>query len=141
MCLRKGVKELWLARLPRPQIQGVIGVLASNVTKWSKNDDRRLERLSAYMQHNRTECLVGFIKDFPELLKLLLFVGADLCGDPDSTRLTSGMLLVLAGPNSWFPIARRHCKQSATARSPTESEVAALVAGLFGETIPFPCLL
>ena len=47
----------------------------------------------------------------------IIVVDADLCGGTDSTRSTSGMLLVLAGPNSWFPKSR-----FPLCRSITESE-------------------
>ncbi len=111
------MKSLWLARLARPELQKAIGDLASNVTKWTKNDDRKLLRLVSHINHTLNSCLVGYIKDPPELLKLLLFVDADLCGSTDTTRSTSGSLLVLAGPNSWFPIAWISKKQTASSRS------------------------
>ena len=80
--------------------------------------------------------MFGYIADKPEDLKLLLFVDADFAGDSDSAKSTSGGLLVLAGPNSWYPLAWMCRKQTSVSRSTTESEVVSLAASLFAEALP-----
>ena len=130
------MKDLWLARLSRPEISKAIGDLATHIHKWSRNDDKKLHRLMGYIQFTSHYSLRGFIRDHPSKLKLLLFVDADFAGDVETTRSTSGGLLVLAGPNSWFPIAWMARRQTATARSTTEAEVASLAMALFGEALP-----
>ena len=48
------MKCLWLARLSRPGIQKPICDLASRVSCWSRNDDKRLLRLISYIHHTLT---------------------------------------------------------------------------------------
>jgi len=69
-------------------------------------------------------------------LRLELFADANFCGEPEDTKSTSGAFLVLAGPNTLFPIAWASKRQIATSRSTTEAEVAALAMALFQEALP-----
>ena len=43
------MKNLWAARLARPDLSRPTCKLATKVHKWSKNDDRRIRRLMEYM--------------------------------------------------------------------------------------------
>ena len=131
------MKDLWLGRLARPDLQKPIGDLSSKVTCWTRNDDKKLHRLMCYLNTSVNHALCGFIKDPADKLKLLLFVDADFCGDSENTKSTTGAWLVLAGPNSWFPICWVSKRQTSTSRSTTESEIVALATALFGEAIPF----
>jgi hypothetical protein len=45
--------------------------------------------------------------------------------------------LVLAGPNTWWPIAWLAKRQTSTSRSTTEAELVALAKSLFDEALPF----
>ena len=54
--------------------------------------------------------------------RLWLFADADHAGEYDN-RSTSGCLLVLVGPNTYFPLTAFSKKQTAVAMSSTESEV------------------
>ena len=96
------MKNLWVARLARPDIQKAIGHLASRIQCWSRNDDKRLHRMVCYLDSSAHYMLTGKVNDPPELLKLLLFVDADFSGDSDSAKSTSGGMLILAGPNTWL---------------------------------------
>jgi len=131
------MKSLWLARLARPDSAKPIGDLATHIQKWSVNDDRRVYRLVCYLNSTSHYAMYGHIHDKQEDLKLLLFVDANLAGEVEHTKAISGALLVLAGPNSWFPIAWVSRRQTSTSRSTTEAEVVSLAAGLFGEALPF----
>ena len=58
-----------------------IGDLATAVQKWSRNHDRQLARLIAYIHsttHNRL--VYGVIKDDPQNLHLALYADADYAG-------------------------------------------------------------
>ena len=110
--------------------------LATKVQCWTKNQDKQLFRLICYLDSTSHYRLSAKIGDPPEKLKLLLFVDADLSGDPEDTKSRSGGYLVLAGPNTWFPICWISRKQTATSRSTTEAEVVALAVCLFAEAIP-----
>ena len=130
------MKDLWLARLSRPDSQKPITDMASHVNQWTRNDDKRMEWLMRYYNSTWWYSLIGYVHDDPSLLKLLLFVDADFCGDNDTTKSSSGGWLVLAGPNSWFPLCWINRKQTATSRSTTESEIIALAKALFDEALP-----
>ena len=130
------MKDLWLARLSRPDIQKPICDLASHVQSWTRNDDKKLHRLMCYMNSSVHYKLICKVNDKPEDLKLLLFVDADLSSELDDARSTSGGFLVLAGPNTWFPLAWLSKRQTSTSRSTTEAEVVALAASLFSEALP-----
>ena len=64
------MKDLWAARLARPDIQKPICDLATKVQCWSRNDDKRLHRLMCYMNSSQFFTLTGKVNDAPELLKL-----------------------------------------------------------------------
>ena len=103
---------------------------------WSRAQDKKLFRLICYLDTSAHYRLIGRVCDPAHLLKLLLFVDADFAGESDSSKSTSGGLLVLVGPNTWFPIAAVHRTQTATSRSSTESEVVSFAESFFSEAIP-----
>ena len=97
------MKGLWLARLARPDLNKAITDLATHIHKWSRNDDKRARRLYEYInttKHYRLQC---FVRDPPELLELFAYVDSDFAGNKDDAKSTSGELLVLHGPTTWFP--------------------------------------
>ena len=59
MCM----KILWFARLCRPDVQKPCCDLASRVSKWSVNDDKRLERLVNYISTTKDFQLEGYVGD------------------------------------------------------------------------------
>ena len=130
------MKNLWLARLARPDIQKPIGDLASHLTVWSRNDDKRVYRLICYLNTTKEYRLIGRVSDPPSALSLRLYVDADFSGEQDNARSTNGGYLVLAGPNTWFPLTWVAKRQTSTSRSTTEAEVISLAHSLFLEALP-----
>ena len=135
------MKILWAARLCRPDLMKSIGDLTKRLTTWSIADDKRLHRLMGYIKGSTQSRLVGKVGDSMDSLKLCLYTDADHCSGIDHTKSTSGMIMALEGPHSWFPLAWASRRQTATARSTTEAEMLSLGAGLFGEGIPAQELL
>merc|ERR1712147_281734 len=43
------MKDLWLARLARPDLSKAIADLATHMQKWTKTCDKRVKRLSQYL--------------------------------------------------------------------------------------------
>ena len=130
------MKALWLARLARPDLNKAIADLATHIHKWSRNDDKRVRRLYEYInatKHYRLQC---FVRDPPELLELFAYVDADFAGNKEDSKSTSGGLLVLYGPTTWFPLCWVSKRQTSTSRSTTESEVVSLANFLFLECLP-----
>ena len=84
------MKNLWLARLARPELSKVICELATKVQDWSRNDDRKTQRLMGYLKATSNHRLEGVVGDAADKLQLTLFVDADFCGDSGSTKSTTG---------------------------------------------------
>ena len=131
------MKALWLCRLARPDVQRAVQFLATKVTRWSVNDDKRAYRIFCYLWSTRDNILTGEILDYKEDLYLQLYVDADFAGDAEDCKSTSGMYLILAGPRGTFvPLAWAAKKQNNTSRSTTEAEMVSLSSALFGEALP-----
>ena len=130
------MKDLWLARLARPETMKAICDLASKVQCWTKNHDKMLHRLMCYLNSTPEYRLVGKVRDPPEALWLRLYVDADFGGDRSDVKSTNGGYLVLCGPNTFFPLAWVAKRQTSTSRSTTESEVVSMAYSLFSEALP-----
>ena len=83
--------------------------------------------------------MVGFVGGPPEQCKNLLFADSDHAGEHEN-RSTSGCLLALVGPNTFFPLTALSKKQTSTAMSSTEAEVtAANLACVLLDCLPPAC--
>ena len=125
------MKLLWLARSARPDLMKGISDLRRRVTCWSRADDKRLDRLVCYLWSSRTHKLFGQIADPVEDLKTVLYTDPDHSSGIDFTRSTSGTLLCIEGPSSFWPLSWMRKKQTSTSRSTTEAEIVSLATGLF----------
>ena len=133
------MKVLWLARLARPDLMKATCDLAASVTKWSRNCDRKTHRLIGYIHQTQDWRLKGQVSTEcdPSTLELGLYVDADLAGDPETSRSTSGAMLVLMCPKgTWVPLSWLSKRQTSTSRSTTEAEMVALATSLFSEALP-----
>ena len=83
--------------------------------------------------------MVGFVGDPPECCKTWLFADSDHAGEHDN-RSTSGCLLALVGPNTFYPLTAFSKKQTSTAMSSTEAEVTAANLALRAVGLPSSCL-
>ena len=83
--------------------------------------------------------MVGFVGDSPESCKTWLFADSDHAGEHDN-RSTSGCLLALVGPNTFYPLTAFSKKQASTAMSSTEAEVTAANLALRAVGLPSSCL-
>ena len=87
------MKNLWAALLARPCIMRAVCRLAGRVSKWTRNDDRRLKRLMEYIAGSKNYMLKAIVSDDPKDLELWYFADADLAGDPEDTKSISGGIL------------------------------------------------
>ena len=84
------LKNLYLAKIGRPDILWSVNKLSRSVTKWSQSCDRRLARLISYMHHTsdyRQYCHVG---NAAQQCRLGLFQDSDFAGDLEDSKSTSG---------------------------------------------------
>ena len=116
------MKVLFSARMARFDLLRAVQGLAARVTKWSAECDKALHRLICYINSTLDHKQRAFIGDKVSECRLWLFADADHAGEYDN-RSTSGCLLVLVGPNTYFPLTAFSKKQTAVAMSSTESEV------------------
>ena len=92
----------------------------------------------SYICHTLDMKLYGWVGDKAESLRLDLFVDADLAGETQSCKSTSGVFFAVCGPNSRWPIIGQSKKQSVTSHSAPESEIVAYNHGL--RTIGLPAI-
>ena len=116
------MKLLFAARMARYDLLRAVQGLASRVTKWSSDCDKAFHRLMCYVNSTKDYTMKCFIGDAPSECKLWLFADSDHAGEHDN-KSTSGGILVLAGPNTYHPLAGFSKKQTSTALSSTEAEV------------------
>ena len=111
-------------------------LLASCVSKWSKECDKALHRLMCYIAHTTSHCLSGFIGDPPSQWQLRLYCDADFAGERPEFKSTSGGFLAITGPNTFFPLAAAAKKQTAVAHSTPEAEICSAYEGVSKMGIP-----
>ena len=135
---------LFLTRVARPDINVAVQKLCRVVTRWTTTHDAMLIRLFSYLKHCGPISLVAALapSDLEEV-QLLLWSDADLCGDPEDTKSTSGLLIELENPRTGhrWPIAWSVKRQGATAGSTAEAETVAVATAVKHDGLPLASLL
>ena len=119
------MKVLYAARYARFDLLRAVCALAQQVTKWTRECDLKLYRLMCYIAGSNHIRMTGWVGDDRKDLALHLFADADFAGCSKTSRSTSGMHLVLLGPNSNWPIQGQSKKQSSVSHSTPEAEIVA----------------
>ena len=130
------MKVLYGARMARYDLLRPCNFLASKVTKWDKNCDRRLHRMMCYINTTLDMRMIGKVGDDAESLFAALFSDADFAGCSETLRSTSGIFLKMSGPNTSYPIGGCSKKQTAVSHSTPEAEIIAAELGLRQEGLP-----
>ena len=127
---------LYGARLARFGLLRPISALATKITKWDSNCDRMLHKLVCYINSSLDYKLRGYIGDDPSKLQLTLYSDADFAGCIETAKSTSGVLLALTGPNSFYPLNAISKKQSCVSHSTPEAEIVAADLAIRTEGLP-----
>ena len=130
---------LFLGRVARPDISVAVQRLCRVVSKWTTTHDSMLLRLFSYLRSRGPISLVAELGPMDlEGVRLLLWSDADLCGDPEDTKSTSGLFIELENPETGhrWPISRAVRRQGATAGSTAEAETVALCSAVKQDGIP-----
>ena len=138
-CSSHLMKLLFAARLARPDLVVAITRLASKVTSWNKSHDRALRRLMQYAQHAADLELVSELSsDDLQTTILVMSPDADLAGDLESSKSTSGLWLEMrsADDKRCWPLAWKSKRQGSTASSTCEAEAISLATALKSEVLP-----
>jgi len=137
------MKLMYAARIACPHITTIVSRLSSRITRWTKNDDRRIHRVYCFLDSHSALTLEGCLstRDLDDFI-LVAWPDANYCGDVEDTKSTSGFHLEVQGSNGrCFPLAWGSKKQGGTARSTQEAEVISLDSCLATELIPAQILL
>ena len=128
------------ARLGRWDLMQPTTDLSRYVTKWCRAHDKKLLRLVSYIAATVNKTMSGYVGDCAKDLKLRLYVDSDHGGDLFDRKATSGVLLVLEGPRTWFPLASMSKRQTSTSNGSTEAETVALSTALRLDGLPTKAL-
>jgi hypothetical protein len=122
------MKPLYLARCARPELAFTIAKLARRITKWTRADDRAVDRLYSYINGSTGFMLSGSLEiGCWSSLKIRDFPDADLAGDVETARSTSGMWLELTdGKGNSFPIDWSSKLQTVVSHSTPEAELVSM---------------
>ena len=137
------MKLMYAARIACPRIATIVSRMSSRITRWTRNDDRRLHRVYCFLHTHSSLTLKGSLSsnDLQDFV-LVAWPDANYCGDTEDARSTSGFHLeVQGGGGRCFPIAWGSKKQGGTARSTQEAEIISLDSCLATELIPAQVLL
>jgi hypothetical protein len=110
--------------------------MASDLTRWGVEQDAKLFIMMQYIHTHGDLRSIGFIGDPPDKLNLMLFCDADHAGCKTDMKSTSGVLLILVGDHSFYPLGFISKKQGAQSHSTVEAEIVAVDAGLRMSGIP-----
>jgi hypothetical protein len=130
------MKVLYAGRMGRFDLLRPVNALASKVTKWTKLCDKQMHRLICYVNSTLDEYMYAWVTDKPENMELVLYCDADLAGDRNDAKSTSGIFLCLMGPNSFVPLSGISKKQTSVSKSTPEAEIVAIDHGICKEGIP-----
>jgi hypothetical protein len=130
------MKILYAARLGRFDLLRPVTALGSRITTWTKLCDARLHRLVCYIQGSLSLKMYGWVGDTKDKLELVLYCDADLAGDRNDSKSTSGIFMCLVGPTSFVPLAAVSKKQTSVSKSTPEAEIVAIDHGLSKHALP-----
>ncbi len=96
------MKILYGARLARKDLLRAVGHLATYVTKWDKECDKKLLRLVSYINSSLDYREIGWIGDAANGLDFKVYADADFAGDGKTFKSTNGCASMAAGSYSNF---------------------------------------
>ena len=117
------MKILYAARLCRFDLPRAVCHLATFVTKWTSECDRKLHRLVCYINSFKHLRMMGWVGDDLSALQPHLFADADFAGCTATLRSTSGYHFAIWGPNTCFPITGVSRRQTCVSHSTPEAEI------------------
>ena len=137
------MKLMYGARMAMPYLCVVISRLSSQISRWTKDSDRRLLRVYSYLQNALDIKLRGSMSTADaESIKLVAWPDADLNGDVHDTKSTSGFYLEMVGSDGrGMPLAWGAKKQGSTAVHTAEAEIVSMSMCVRNELLPMQLLM
>ena len=100
-CPSHAATLMFFARVCRPDLSTIVPRLCSNVTSWTVTDDKRLARTMSYIESvGGLELFAQFSPKHLGELVLQVYTDAEWNGNPDTTKSTSGLWIVLHNSTS-----------------------------------------
>ena len=132
------MKILYAARMARFDLLKAVCTLASEISKWTAESDRKLHRLVSYINSTLHVKMTGWVGNDIKDISLDLFVDADVAGCDKTKRSTSGVFLSAVGSDTKMPLAAASRRQTCVSHSTPESEIVAFDYGLRAAGLPAP---
>ena len=122
--------------MARLDLLKAVANLAKNVTKWNANCDKRLHRLTCYVNYSLDLRLKGRIGDSFDKLALSCYSDADFAGDKESSKSTTGIFMAPTGPNIFLPLIGVYKKQTCVSHSTPEAKIVSANTAVRLEGLP-----
>ena len=119
------MQVLYAARLARHDLLRPTLRLASQVTKWDSECDKKLHRLMRYINCTPKKRLIGWCADKLDECSPHGYADADFAGCDKTLRSTTGACMIMEGSFTRFPVAARSIKQGCISCSTPEAELVA----------------
>jgi hypothetical protein len=134
---------MYVARMARPDLLVAITRLASQIHRWTQESDRRIKRLFDRLDGHCGSSLSGSLKAADrDVVEIWAWPDADLAGNKDSSKSTSGRYIELASPNGGsMPLAWGSNQQGGTSHSTPEAETVSLSDCMRRDAIPLQDLM
>ena len=142
------MRLMYGVRMAAPHLSIAVTRLSAQITKWSRESDRRLHRIFSYIAGASHMQLMGQLStEDRDNLTLVAWPDADLAGDLMTTKSTSGFYLEVIGSGTperaerCFPISWGCHRQGSTSQHTGEAEIVSLASCLRKEVMPTQILL
>ena len=110
--------------------------MAGLITEWNNACGKMLHRLMCYISSTLEVKLQGFIGDPFQDLTIELYADADLASCKGTAKSTSGVLVAIGGPHSFFALNWISNKQMCQSHSTAESGITAADIPVRAEDLP-----
>ena len=137
------MKLMYGVRMAGPHLAVAVTRLSSQITKWTRDSDRRLHRIFAYLNDQKGISLKGSLSSADrDSMKILAWPDADFAGDFMTSKSTSGFFLEVGGLDGRsMPITWGSKKQGWTAGHTSDAETNSLATCMRSEVMPIQHLL
>ena len=142
------MRLMYGVRMAAPHLSIAVTRLSAQITKWSRESDRRLHRIFSYIAGASHMQLMGQLStEDRDNLTLVAWPDADLAGDLTTTKSTSGFFMEVIGSGTpecaerCFPITWGCHRQGSTSQHTGEAEIVSLASCLRKELMPTQILL
>ena len=130
------MKILYAARMARYDLLRPTCYLAAKITKWTPRCDRALHRLVSYIKCSLDIKMTSWVGDPLDKWELVVYSDADLAGDLETSRSTTGVFLCVRAANTFVTLQGISKRQSCVSHSTPEAEIVAADHAIRTEALP-----